>query len=313
MIVGPVTFLLLAKPGDGAPAGFPPLDRLADLVPVYAQLLERLAAAGAEWVQLDEPALVSETIDDPARPSARRRRRPRTAPSARSDARPAILVAAPYGSLDDALPVLAATPVEAIGARPRARRASAQLDPATEESLATKTLVAGVIDGHNIWRGDLAAAFDACRGRAAPVAERRGVDLDLAVARAARRRRRDRTSTRASSRWLAFADQKVGQVATLARGLTEGREAIEAELDEASAALADRAGAPGVREPRGARPARSPRRAGLRPARAYDERRRRAGRRARPAGAADDDHRLVPADRRHPTGTRAFVKGELDA
>ena len=69
--------------------------------------------------------------------------------------RPAIFVAAPYGSLDDALPVLAAAPIEAIG-----------LDlvrgavPAAVPGLAEKVLVAGVIDGHNIWRGDLAAAFE---------------------------------------------------------------------------------------------------------------------------------------------------------
>ena len=57
-IVGPVTFLLLSKASDDAPAGFSPLSRLEDVLPVYAALLEKLAAAGASWVQLDEPALV---------------------------------------------------------------------------------------------------------------------------------------------------------------------------------------------------------------------------------------------------------------
>ena len=49
--------------------------------------------------------------------------------------------------------------------------------------------------------------------------------------------------------WLAFADQKVGQVAVLARGLVDGRDAIEDQLGAATAALADRADAPGVRVP----------------------------------------------------------------
>src|SRR5690606_25864884 len=57
VIVGPVTFLLLSKPAQGAPASFEPLSRLADLLPVYRALLQRLAAAGADWVQLDEPGL----------------------------------------------------------------------------------------------------------------------------------------------------------------------------------------------------------------------------------------------------------------
>jgi 5-methyltetrahydropteroyltriglutamate--homocysteine methyltransferase len=65
VIVGPITFLLLSKAAEGSPAGFAPLDRLDDLLPVYAELLAALTAAGAEWVQLDEPALVSESIETP--------------------------------------------------------------------------------------------------------------------------------------------------------------------------------------------------------------------------------------------------------
>ncbi|HEY5230577.1 MAG TPA: 5-methyltetrahydropteroyltriglutamate--homocysteine S-methyltransferase, partial [Galbitalea sp.] len=65
VIVGPVTFLLLSKPSESAPAGYDPLDRLDDLLPVYAELLAALTGAGAEWVQLDEPGLVSESIEVP--------------------------------------------------------------------------------------------------------------------------------------------------------------------------------------------------------------------------------------------------------
>src|SRR5690606_16132361 len=62
VIVGPVTLLALAKASDDAPEGFDPLSRLDDVLPVYAELLAALKAAGAEWVQLDEPALVSESL-----------------------------------------------------------------------------------------------------------------------------------------------------------------------------------------------------------------------------------------------------------
>ncbi|SFR88694.1 methionine synthase (B12-independent) [Agromyces sp. CF514] len=250
VIVGPITFLLLAKAADDAPDGFRPLDRLDDLVPVYAQLLERLAAAGAEWVQLDEPALVSESLDEP-------RARVIAAIGAAYDvigaaeARPSIFVAAPYGALDDALPALVAAPVEAIGldlVRGALPGALGQLDPATAESLAAKTLVAGVVDGHNIWRGDLAAAFahvEAVQSLSGSVAVSTSTSLLHVPHDVDDESRLDaRLAT-----WLAFADQKVAQVATLARGLTEGRDAVEAELAAASDALADRAGAPGVRVP----------------------------------------------------------------
>ncbi|HKH08442.1 MAG TPA: 5-methyltetrahydropteroyltriglutamate--homocysteine S-methyltransferase, partial [Agromyces sp.] len=245
--VGPVTFLLLAKAADDAPEGFRPLDRLPELVPVYEALLAQLAAAGAEWVQLDEPVLVSESIDESRDRVLEAVGLAYNALGSAADL-PAIFVAAPYGSLDDALPALAATPVDAIGLDLVRGSIPEQLDPATEESLASKTLVAGVIDGHNIWRGDLERAFEraeALRSLSGAVAVSTSTSL-LHVPHDVN----DETllDTRLVS-WLAFADQKVAQVATLAGGIAGGRDAIAAELDAASAALADRAAAPGVRVP----------------------------------------------------------------
>ncbi len=239
VIVGPVTFLLLSKPSQSAPVGYQPLDRLDDLLPVYAELIAALTAVGAQWVQFDEPALVSESIEVDRRVVLAATKRAYDLLSA-VPARPSIFVAAPYGSLGDALPVLVDTPIEAIG-----------IDLVKGEvpsGVSTdKTLVGGVIDGHNIWRGDLAAAFSSLESL-------RGIGPNVAVS----------TSTSlfhvphdvadepllpaALTNWLAFADQKVGQVATLARGLVEGKDAIRAELDAASDALADRREAAGVRD-----------------------------------------------------------------
>lgn len=149
-------------------------------------------------------------------------------------------MAAPYGALDDALPVLDAAPIDAIaldlvkGAVPTGFRTA-------------KTLVGGVIDGHNIWRGDLDAAFstlEALRALSPSVTAGTSTNLfhtphDV----------EDEPGLPAQLvGWLAFADQKVGQVATLARGLREGRAAIQPELDAATAALEDRQGAAGVRD-----------------------------------------------------------------
>lgn len=242
VIVGPVTFLLLAKAADGAPDGFSPIDRLDDLLPVYAELLQRLSAAGAPWVQLDEPALVSETFDVPRAVVLAAIDRAASVLAATPD-RPAIFVAAPYGALGDALPVLAASDVEAIG-----------LDlvkgwlPEAAPGLAAKTVVAGVVDGHNVWRGDLVAAADlleAAAERFPHLAVSTSTSLlhvpyDVEI--------EGRLDPRLRS-WLAFADQKVAQVATLARGVVDGREAIAGELAAASAALVDRLSAPGVVEP----------------------------------------------------------------
>ncbi|GLI25794.1 hypothetical protein ARHIZOSPH14_00360 [Agromyces rhizosphaerae] len=221
VVVGPVTLLLLSKAADGSDASFRPLDRLGDLLPVYVELLARLADAGAEWVQFDEPALVSESIDvDPA--DARAALATAYDALGGASARPSIFVAAPYGALDAALPVLAASPVEAIGLDLVRGSAPVGLDEATLAGLATKTLVAGVVDGHNVWRGDLAGALAAAEGL-------RGLGADLAVSTSTSLLHvphdvDDEPSLDARLRsWLAFADQKVAQVAVLARGLAGER------------------------------------------------------------------------------------------
>ena len=240
-LVGPVTLLALSKAADDAPEGFDPLSRLDDVLPVYVELLAALKAAGAEWVQLDEPALVSESLPTDIATLGTAAARAYAVLGGAED-RPSIFVAAPYASLGDNLAVLAASPVEAIG-----------LDlvrgevPSAVPGLENKTLVGGVIDGHNIWRGDLDAAFgtlEKLRELGAPVAASTSTSL-LHVPHDVE----DESSLDARLvSWLAFADQKVAQVATLARGLEEGRDAIQSELDAATAALADRRDAPGVHD-----------------------------------------------------------------
>ncbi|MCT9821487.1 5-methyltetrahydropteroyltriglutamate--homocysteine S-methyltransferase [Microbacterium sp. W1N] len=241
VIVGPVTLLALAKATDAAPEGFSPLSRLADLLPVYVELLAALRAAGAEWVQLDEHALVSESLGLGNAELADAAAEAYAVLGGAAE-RPAILVAAGYGPLsDDAWRALAAAPVEAIA-----------LDlhrgdvPAAVAGLEGKTLVGGVVDGRNIWRGDLVAAWTTLQRLGAVP----GVGVAVGTSTSLQHVPHDvddETSLPPRLRsWLAFADQKVAQVAVLARGLREGEAAITADLEAATAALADRREAPGV-------------------------------------------------------------------
>ena len=251
VLVGPVTYLLLAKASAEAGEGFRPLDRLDEVVAVYAELLAALAAAGASWVQLDEPALVSDSLPVP-RAEVRElveRAYATLGAAARGTARPAILLTAPYGDSSQALVRLGALPVEAVqadlvrGGLPEAALADGTLATA----YAGTQLIAGVVDGRNIWRTDLRAALaTATRLQDAGIATGIGTSNSLQhvphdVA--------DETQLDARLRsWLAFADQKVEQVAILAHGLEDGAAAVEAELAAADAVLADRAAAPGVRD-----------------------------------------------------------------
>jgi 5-methyltetrahydropteroyltriglutamate--homocysteine methyltransferase len=239
VIVGPVTFLLLSKPSESAAADYRPLDRLDDLLPIYAELLAALTAVGAEWVQLDEPALVSESIEVPRDVVLAATKKAYDLLCA-VPVRPQIFVAAPYGSLDDALPVLLDTPIEAVGLD--LVRGAVPTGPTTE-----KVLVGGVIDGHNIWRGDLGAAWEKVEALKA-LSPHVAVSSSTSLFHTPHDVEDEPKLDPRLKSWLAFADQKVAQVATLARGLDDGKAKIQDALDAATAALGDRHGAPGVRD-----------------------------------------------------------------
>ncbi|MFC8597683.1 5-methyltetrahydropteroyltriglutamate--homocysteine S-methyltransferase [Isoptericola sp. NPDC057191] len=269
VLVGPVTFLALSKAADEAGDGFHPLDRLADVVAAYAELLRALAAVGAPWVQLDEPALVTDSLDVPAErlhaavASAYRalatdltKGTDDTASEDTVGVRPAILVTAPFGSLgDDGLALLAATDVDAIAIDLVKGAVPAGTLDGTVPGLADKTLVAGVVDGHNVWRADLAARLDVVDALRDLGAGALAVGTSTSLLHVPHDVEDEvfgdgaRTGTTLDPRlrdWLAFADQKVGEVATLARAVDLGRDAVADELAASSAAVASRATAAGV-------------------------------------------------------------------
>src|SRR5690606_16921910 len=139
--------------------------------------------------------------------------------------------------------VLAAAPIEAIAVD----LVRGDVPPAAA-GLADKVLVGGVIDGHNIWRGDLAAASDRLGALGRLGAAQVAASTSTSLLHLPHDVTDESTLDARLVSWLAFADQKIEQVVTLACGLAEGRDTIQEELDAASAALADRQSAPGVRD-----------------------------------------------------------------
>lgn len=240
-LVGPVTFLLLSKAEDGAPAGFSALSKLDELLPIYATLLARLAAAGASWVQLDEPALV---VDGPV-PTAELRLAVERAYQtlATVPERPNLLLSTPYGSLGDLLEPVAALPVEALHLDLFKGQLPADLAPLAT-ALNGKTLVAGLVDGHNIWRNDLAAS-----ARKIDLLKAAGINLAVSTSTSAFHLPHDaeeESQLPAQLRsWLAFADQKAEEVAVLAEYL-KAPERAQAQIAEASQIIASRETAAGV-------------------------------------------------------------------
>ena len=237
VITGPLTYLYLAKASDEAPEGFQPISRLADLVPIYATLLKEFKAAGAEWVQIDEPILVADIDADRAEVLANAKSTYEALAAVAE--RPGIFVAAPYNSLDDALPVLAASGVEAIGVDLVRGAIPADVD------LTGVTIVAGVVDGHNIWRTDLdkalskAQALEALGGNVT-------VSTSTSLFHVPHTLQGEEHLGEELLSWLAFADEKVSEIVTLATARSQGEAAVTGALAEARAALQSRANHPGT-------------------------------------------------------------------
>ena len=245
VLVGPVTYLALAK-ADPATPDFDPLTRIDEAVAAYEEALASLHAAGAPWVQLDEPALTSDNLSrtrvELGELAARVYER-----LAASQNRPQILLTTPYGDASHAVAALAKTGVEALhvdtlrGSLP------------TGADLSGVTLVVGAVDGRYIWRADLAQLRETLKAAQALGAARVTVATSNSLQHVphdtALETWDDATLNENLHAWLAFADQKVLEVVTLARGVDEGWEAIDVEVAEATRVLEQRAAAPGVVRP----------------------------------------------------------------
>ena len=245
VLVGPVTYLALAKADPSTP-DFDPLTRIDEAVAAYEEALASLHAAGAPWVQLDEPALTSDNLSrtrvELGELAARVYER-----LAAATERPQILLTTPYGDASHAVGALAKTGVEALhvdtlrGSLPQGA------------DLSGVTLVVGAVDGRYIWRADLAQLRDTLKAAQALGAARVTVATSNSLQHVphdtALETWDDATLNENLHAWLAFADQKVLEVVTLARGLDEGWEAIDAEVAEATRVLEQRAAAPGVVRP----------------------------------------------------------------
>jgi len=238
VLVGPVTFLKLAKSKD---AGFNPLTLLDRLLPVYIEVLRELAYRGAEWVQIDEPCLVLD-LDIVAQQALHYA----YAEIANAVPQLKIMLATYFGGLGGNRDTALALPV--AGMHLDLVRAPQQIDGLVDFPK-DRVLSLGIIDGRNIWRADLSRILAAIepvvenlgrhRVQIAPSCSLLHVPIDLAL-----ETRLDPEITG----WLAFSVQKLEELATLGTALAGGRAAVEAELKASDEAAAARQSSPRIHD-----------------------------------------------------------------
>ncbi|KKB76379.1 5-methyltetrahydropteroyltriglutamate--homocysteine methyltransferase [Devosia limi DSM 17137] len=238
VLIGPVTYLSLGKAKD---AELAPLDLLDQLLPAYGQLLAELKAAGADWVQIDEPVLALDLSD--AQRAAFAKAYAALAPLA-----PSIMLTSYFEGLGDNAELATSLPV--AGLHIDLVRAPEQLPVVLKALPADKVLSIGIVDGRNIWRTDLArqsAVVDAAwsvlgpeRLEIAPSCSLLHSPVDLAGETG--------IDTELKS-WLAFATQKLEEVVALTTAIQQGRAAVAEAFAASAAAVLSRRTSPRTSNP----------------------------------------------------------------
>ncbi|HEU5072530.1 MAG TPA: 5-methyltetrahydropteroyltriglutamate--homocysteine S-methyltransferase [Polyangiaceae bacterium] len=236
VLVGPVTYLWLGKTHDGSER----CALLPRLLPAYRKLLATLAREGVDWVQIDEPALVTELDASWQRAYA-------SAFQELAGAGSKLLLTTYFGRLGDNLDLALALPVDgihldAVSAPDEVSRLVTELPPDRVVSL-------GVVSGRNVWKADLGKLLDDLE----PLQQRLGDRLWLAPSCSLLHVPVDLASEKQLDpevrAWLAFAQQKLEEIRLLGQALNQGRSSVHDALRENSRALQSRRTSTRVHDP----------------------------------------------------------------
>lgn len=232
VLPGPVTYLSLGKSQDSTNPNFDRFSLLDSLVSVYEQILQRLASLGAEWVQIDEPVFgldLSVTQKDAVLSAWQRLAK--AAPGLK------IIVTSYFSELRENLPLFLSLPVQALHFD--AVRAGSELDAVLSQFPKDKILSLGVVDGRNIWKNDFSISLGILeKAKAAVGADRLWVAASCSLQHSPTTLVNEPSLDAELKNWMAFADQKLEEVAALS-GLLRGT-ADQAVLTANQAAIKSR-------------------------------------------------------------------------
>ncbi len=226
VLLGPVSFLLLGKSREDE---LDPLSLLDGLLPVYEDVLYKIMESGADWVQIDEPALA---LDLPQHALAAFDMAYGRLNGVTNKLK--ICLATYFGDLRENLHAALRLPVAALHLD--LVRAPQQVDWAVRQVSENSMLSLGVIDGRNVWRTNLGRILELIEKAVVKLGPDRiligpscsllhcPIDLEL-----------EDTLDEELKGWMAFARQKLGEIVMLTRAVNDGRGAIAEAIAESSA------------------------------------------------------------------------------
>ncbi|KAJ7964840.1 5-methyltetrahydropteroyltriglutamate--homocysteine methyltransferase [Quillaja saponaria] len=210
VLVGPVSYLLLSKPAKGVEKSFSLLSLIGKILSVYKEVVAELKAAGATWIQFDEPTLVKDL-----------------------DAHQ--LQALTY----------AYTELGVTGYGFDLVRGTKTLDLIKGGFPSGKFLFAGVVDGRNIWANNLASSLSNLHALEGIVGkDKLVVSTSCSLLHTAVDLVNETKLDNEIKSWLAFAAQKIIEVNALAKALSGQKD--EAFFSANASAQASRKSSPRV-------------------------------------------------------------------
>ena len=235
VIIGPVTYLAIGKEKDNSNK----LDLLPKLLDTYVELLEALVAQNIEWVQIDEPILVTEL-------SVELKKAFEISYAKLNNPKLKILLATYFGSLQDNLETISKLPI--AGLHIDAVNGGAEVD-AVISKISGKVISLGVVNGRNIWKSDLNAILDWVE----PIAKKLGDNLWIAPSCSLLHVPVDLSSEKKLdseiSSWLAFAIEKIKEIEVITTAINSGRAKVENELAQNKQSLNSRKNSTRVHNP----------------------------------------------------------------
>ena len=235
VIIGPVTYLAIGKEKDNSNK----LDLLPKLLDTYVELLEALVAQNIEWVQIDEPILVTEL-------SVELKKAFEISYAKLNNPKLKILLATYFGSLQDNLETISKLPI--AGLHIDAVNGGAEVD-AVISKISGKVISLGVVNGRNIWKSDLNAILDWVE----PIAKKLGDNLWIAPSCSLLHVPVDLSSEKKLdseiSSWLAFAIEKIKEIEVITTAINSGRAKVENELARNKQSLNSRKNSTRVHNP----------------------------------------------------------------
>jgi 5-methyltetrahydropteroyltriglutamate--homocysteine methyltransferase len=229
VVLGPLSYLWLGKEKE---SGFDRLSLLPRLLPVYRGLLAELKRLGVEWAQFDEPVLALEL--PPAWD-----KQIESALGGLAVAAPKLLLTTYFEGVAHRADRLKRLPV--AGLHLDLVRAPRQFDAFLRDFPADKILSAGVIDGRNVWRCDLERTLDTLEAAREQLGDRLWIAPSCSLLHCPLSLADESGLDHEVRGWLAFASEKLGELALLKRGLIEGRQAIVYEIALSNGARSSRA------------------------------------------------------------------------